>query len=259
MTRPAFLGALYGAGEGIPRRLKRLWKHGYLDRPEAQRIWRMRTGGGSKPLVYALANRGARALVKRGIDGAGKRDWTERNRDLSPSSSKLPHELAVADVLVAFRRACAARPALRFLSREEPTSKTALAIPSGRPLYPDGTFRAPARRSHRARSICFSSSWIVAVSRTRGADRRIWRASSESFRPISPMPDRGGRSSSSASETSACSRSRRAGKRRSRTSRRRRKKCAAAWAAGVFSPPAFRQSARAILSRFFGGRRRARR
>ena len=138
--------ALYGAGEGIPRRLKRLWKHGYLDRPEAQRIWRMRRGGGSKPLVYALANRGARALIKLGIDGAGKRDWTERNRDLSPSSSKLPHELAVADVVVAFRRACAARPALRFLSREEPAGRTALAIPSGKPLYPDDTFRAPAHR-----------------------------------------------------------------------------------------------------------------
>src|SRR5215207_2233665 len=99
---------LYGAN--VDDRLKRLFLHGYIDRPKAQRVHRLREGGGSYPLIYALANRGARALVaKRLRPGATKRDWNECNLELSELSSRIPHELGIADAYVAFRHSCSAR------------------------------------------------------------------------------------------------------------------------------------------------------
>lgn len=103
------LQTLYGAS--VDERLKRLFLHGYVDRPKAQRHWRIREGGGSHPLIYALANRGARALVvhKRRPD-AMRRDWSEDNRELSELSSLIPHTLGVADVYVWFRRLALSLP-----------------------------------------------------------------------------------------------------------------------------------------------------
>src|SRR5215207_1281576 len=73
------LQALYGAN--VDDRLKRLFLHGYIDRPKAQRVHRLREGGGSYPLVYALANPGARALaMHERRPSATKLDWSETNR-----------------------------------------------------------------------------------------------------------------------------------------------------------------------------------
>src|SRR3712207_2203587 len=97
------LQTLYGAS--VDERLNRLFLHGYVDRPKAQRYWRIREGGGSYPLIYALANRSARALVVYKLrPDALRRDWSELNRELSELSSLIPHQLGVADVYVWFRR-----------------------------------------------------------------------------------------------------------------------------------------------------------
>jgi hypothetical protein len=110
------LQTLYGAN--VPERLRYLFRHGYVDRPKAQRVFRLRDGGGSRPLIYALANRGARAITELGLRNASRRDWSELNLGLSEFSTRIPHELAVADVYVAFRRACASR-SLDLLQGEE--------------------------------------------------------------------------------------------------------------------------------------------
>jgi hypothetical protein len=135
------LQALYG--EHIVRRLHLLFHHGYLDRPEAQRVWRMREGGGSKPLVYALSNRGAKTLRRLGIIDANKRDWTERNRDLSLMALFIPHELAVTEVRVAFTLSCNHTPGLVLSSGDalaHGQDARALPLPTSGTLVPDWIF-----------------------------------------------------------------------------------------------------------------------
>ena len=46
-------------GNNVTERLRLLFLHGYIDRPKAGKHWRIREGGGSYSLIYALANRGA--------------------------------------------------------------------------------------------------------------------------------------------------------------------------------------------------------
>jgi hypothetical protein len=125
------LQTLYGSN--VPERLRFLFRHGYIDRPTAQKHWRIREGGGSYPLIYALSNRGARALVvyKR-RHNAMRRDWSELNRELSELSSHIPHEMGVADVYVWFRRLADALPNRTLLQGFElahGTDGRALEIP----------------------------------------------------------------------------------------------------------------------------------
>jgi len=58
---------------------------------------------GSKPMVYALGNKGADLLSE--VDGIprGKVDWTAKNHTLGPLF--LEHTLLVSEVMVAMRRA----------------------------------------------------------------------------------------------------------------------------------------------------------
>jgi hypothetical protein len=141
------LQTLHGAN--VPERLRFLFRHGYVDRPKAQRVFRLREGGGSHPLIYALANRGARAITARGLRDAARRDWSELNLGLSEFSTRIPHELAVADVYVSFRCACASR-ALDLVQGEELARgryARALDAPGeGKPLYPDWIFALASTR-----------------------------------------------------------------------------------------------------------------
>jgi hypothetical protein len=135
------LQTLYGTN--VPERLRWLFRHGYVDRPKAQRVFRMREGGGSRPLIYALANRGAHAITALKLRNATRRDWSELNLELSAFSTHIPHELAVADVYVSFRRGAASR-SLDLAQGEELAIRhdaRALEVPGeGKPLYPDWTF-----------------------------------------------------------------------------------------------------------------------
>jgi hypothetical protein len=129
-------------GENVPERLRFLFRHGFIDRPTAQKHWRIREGGESYPLIYALANRGARALVvyKRRLD-ALRRDWSEANRELSALSSLIPHELGISDVYVWLRRLASALPnrtLLTGLELADGQDARALEIPGeSKRLVPD--------------------------------------------------------------------------------------------------------------------------
>jgi hypothetical protein len=97
-------------GEAVDRRIKVLFRAGLIDRPRGTRFWRMREGGGSQPGICAITNRGAQALVAFEIIERNTRDFDELNRELTGLSSKVPHDLAMGDVRVAFQRVCGLGP-----------------------------------------------------------------------------------------------------------------------------------------------------
>jgi len=80
----------------LSRRLTRLYRSQFIDRPIAQ-IDRFREGG-SKSLVYGLDNAGARYLKESAGMPIGPSDWRARNRSFTRES--LDHTLAVARFLV---------------------------------------------------------------------------------------------------------------------------------------------------------------
>lgn len=93
-------------------RLTSLFHAGYLDRPRAQ-FDHYRQGGGSSPLVYALANRGAQVLIERDGLEAADVDWTRKND--RAGRQFIQHTLTIADVRVALQRAVRERPGFQLL------------------------------------------------------------------------------------------------------------------------------------------------
>ena len=90
-----------GNASNVLTRLRRLYDHGYLDRPPAQLNhvpW-----NGPKPMVYALAPRGAAALRDQGDDVA-RVDWTEKNR--RAGAVFIQHTLGIAHFLTTLELAC---------------------------------------------------------------------------------------------------------------------------------------------------------
>lgn len=101
----------------VSRRLMRLYRSGYLDRPIAQ-VDRFRAGG-SQALVYGLASKGARFLAEMEHALAVSADWKSRNRTYTREN--LDHTLAVASFLVDVELACRERPDVDLVFAEEIT------------------------------------------------------------------------------------------------------------------------------------------
>ena len=99
-----------GSPQQVLRRLQRLFHHGYLDRPHAQ--VRYFSEDGSRPMVYALASAGARAIAV-----SGQRRHRYDNRNLK--QLYMQHTLQVSDVMVAFTRATRSAKAPRLLLEED--------------------------------------------------------------------------------------------------------------------------------------------
>src|SRR5260370_37585016 len=78
--RSTHIAALVGRSlDRANDRLSRLFHAGYIDRPRAQLDYYPTSG--SSPMVYALADRGARLLIKRdGIEFANV-EWIRKNRN----------------------------------------------------------------------------------------------------------------------------------------------------------------------------------
>jgi len=98
-----------GSAQQILRRLQRLFHHGYLDRPRAQ--VRYFSEDGSRPMVYALASAGARAIAV-----SGHRRPRYDNRNLK--QLYMQHTLQVSDVMVGFTRASRSANTPRLLLEE---------------------------------------------------------------------------------------------------------------------------------------------
>ena len=113
--RSTHLQALLEGGQGLVRRLAELYHHGFLDRPREQIEYY--TYSGSKPMVYALGNQGAKVLAQHCGVPRGKVNWTAKNHRLT--SLFLDHTLLIADVMVALELACRAHGAVRLLLADE--------------------------------------------------------------------------------------------------------------------------------------------
>lgn len=88
-----------GSAKNMRARLKLMFEHGLLDRPECQ-YDTYRSGGGSSEIVYALASKGAKRLAENGERDVDTRvSWSQKNRDAGRPF--LEHALAIADFAVA--------------------------------------------------------------------------------------------------------------------------------------------------------------
>ncbi|MGE0700035.1 MAG: replication-relaxation family protein [Hyphomicrobiaceae bacterium] len=97
-----------GSAKNVANRLKGLFEHAYLDRPDCQYDF-YRPGGGSSLAVYALADKGARLLSSLGHLAMGAHvSWAHKNR--SVGRPFLEHTLAIADFAVGLAVAVAASP-----------------------------------------------------------------------------------------------------------------------------------------------------
>jgi hypothetical protein len=91
-----------GSPQNVVRSLRLLFDHGYLDRPASHLV--MVPMQGTRPLVYALGQRGARALREHGHFIDGGVDWTEKNK--RAGAIFIEHTLAIADFLSGLEVAC---------------------------------------------------------------------------------------------------------------------------------------------------------
>lgn len=96
-------------------RLSRLFHAAYIDRPRAQLDYY--PSSGSAPMVYALADRGARLLIARDGITLANVEWSRKNREAGRPF--IEHQLDVMDFYVALERAGAARGDLCILHRAE--------------------------------------------------------------------------------------------------------------------------------------------
>ena len=101
--QPSHIHALLGKGslEGLGRRMRLLWQHGYLERPRAQRPRKILT----EEIIYGLGGKGARHLegLEPGL-AIGRRDWGKGVR-----WPYLDHQLGVATFMVCVRLAAKRR------------------------------------------------------------------------------------------------------------------------------------------------------
>jgi hypothetical protein len=100
-----------GSPQNVVRSLRLLFDHGYLDRPASHLV--VVPLQGTRPLVYALGQRGARALRTHGYLVDDRTDWTEKNK--RAGAIFIEHTLAVADFLSGMEVACNARKDVELL------------------------------------------------------------------------------------------------------------------------------------------------
>jgi Replication-relaxation len=116
ILRSTHIAALVGRSlDRTNDRLSRLFHAGYLDRPPAQLDYYPTAG--SAPLVYALADRGARLLIERdGIEFANV-EWSRKNRNAGRPF--IEHQLEIMDFYVGLQCAARARGDVQFIHPDE--------------------------------------------------------------------------------------------------------------------------------------------
>jgi len=100
----------------ILRRLQYLFHAGYLARPKAQ-VDAYKAGGGSRPLVYALGNRGIDLLAARHDFRRASVDWTAKAR--TAVRGEIDHTLEITDFMVTLEIAARRRGTLMPIFFEE--------------------------------------------------------------------------------------------------------------------------------------------
>jgi hypothetical protein len=132
LLRSTHIAALVGRSlDRTNDRLLRLFHAGYLDRPRAQ-LDRFPTFG-TAPMVYALADRGARLLCERNGLCCGTGEWNRKNREAGRPF--IEHQIEIVNFQVALERGVAQRGDVRLISPEkmiaasrEPASRAPFAL-----------------------------------------------------------------------------------------------------------------------------------
>jgi len=104
-----------GSPQNVLRALRVLFDHEYVDRPKEQ-LATMPVEG-SRPFVYGLGKRGARALREHGHRINTDVDWTEKNK--RAGSKFIEHTLQIADFMVGLELACRAHKGVDLLREHE--------------------------------------------------------------------------------------------------------------------------------------------
>src|SRR5580704_16505530 len=116
LIRSTDLAALVGRSlDRTNGRLRLLFHAGYIDRPRAQ-LDRFPTDG-TAPMVYALADRGARLLCEREGLCCGIKDWSYNNR--RAGRPFIEHQVEIVNFQVALERAVLQRNDVRLITAEE--------------------------------------------------------------------------------------------------------------------------------------------
>jgi hypothetical protein len=116
LIRSTDIAALVGRSlDRANDRLRLLFHAGYVDRPRAQ-LDRFPTEG-TAPMVYALADRGARLLCEREGFCCGTGEWSRKNREAGRPF--IEHQVQIVNFQVALKWAVAQRSDVRLITAEE--------------------------------------------------------------------------------------------------------------------------------------------
>ncbi|KUO64208.1 MAG: hypothetical protein APF80_17470 [Alphaproteobacteria bacterium BRH_c36] len=99
----------------LTARTRRLYDHGYLDRPRAQ-VHEF-TGFGRPDTIHALGNKGAALLAELDGEVPAKSNWTDKNR--SVKRPHIQHTLRISDIKLAINRLPRHVPAIKILSADD--------------------------------------------------------------------------------------------------------------------------------------------
>jgi hypothetical protein len=96
-------------------RLMRLFHASYVDRPRAQLDYYPTSG--SAPILYALADRGARLLIERDGAAFSNVEWSRKNREAGRAF--IEHQIEIVNFRVALQRAARDRDDVRLVHPQE--------------------------------------------------------------------------------------------------------------------------------------------
>jgi Replication-relaxation len=114
--RSTHIAALVGRSlDRTNDRLSRLYHASYLDRPRAQLDYY--PSSGSAPMVYALADRGARLLIERDGTEFANVEWSRKNRQAGRPF--IEHQLEIMDFYVALQCSAQRRRDVRLIHPDE--------------------------------------------------------------------------------------------------------------------------------------------
>lgn len=145
-------------------RLRCLYHAGYVDRPRAQLDYYPTAG--SAPIVYALADRGARLLIERDGAAFANVEWSRKNREAGRPF--IEHQIEIADFEIALRRAVRACCDTRLISADE----MAAGRPKSASRHP---FALRAKLTHRGaiREISVIPDFVFALKLGDGTRRNF--------------------------------------------------------------------------------------
>jgi Replication-relaxation len=114
----ALLRTLYEdcSDQQILRRLQLLYHAGFLSRPKAQ-VETYKAGGGSRPIVYSLGNKGIELLAAKHGFRRVSVDWTAKAR--TAVRGEIDHALEITEFMAALEIACRGRGTLQLIHFDE--------------------------------------------------------------------------------------------------------------------------------------------